>query len=159
MPHGLGHFLGIDTHDCGGYPTVCTAPTLSPSLRHFILNRVLKGSWNLESAAFVLLGCCKLACSSPSNLASTSSKPSYFPPSRYTHYNIPSHSLTPHTTQDEIKSKFLNEERIRQFLGFGGVRLEDDVVVTSTGAENYTICPRTVEEVEACMAGKPWQKQ
>ncbi len=39
---------------------------------------------------------------------------------------------------------------------FGGVRLEDDIVVTETGYENLTKCPRSVEEVESVMAGGPW---
>lgn len=38
----------------------------------------------------------------------------------------------------------------------GGVRIEDDVLVTATGAESLCDVPRTVEEVEAVMAGAPW---
>ena len=50
----------------------------------------------------------------------------------------------------------LNEEMVQQFRGFGGVRLEDVVVVTDSGCVNYTLCPRTIEEVEQVMNKGKW---
>ena len=49
--------------------------------------------------------------------------------------------------------RFMVPERINEFRGTGGVRIEDDIIVTETGAELMSIVPRTVEEVEAWMAG------
>lgn len=40
MPHGLGHFLGIDTHDCGGYPAGVERSTLA-GFRSLRTGRVL----------------------------------------------------------------------------------------------------------------------
>jgi Xaa-Pro dipeptidase len=54
--------------------------------------------------------------------------------------------------QDPEKSKFLVAEKIQQFRNFGGVRLEDDVIVTKDGIENMTQIPRTVQEIEEWMA-------
>mmetsp|Transcript_14332 Transcript_14332/g.16673 ORF Transcript_14332/g.16673 Transcript_14332/m.16673 type:complete len:106 (-) Transcript_14332:969-1286(-) len=52
--------------------------------------------------------------------------------------------------------KYLNEEKVRSLLSFGGVRLEDVVAITKDGFENYTICPRTINEVEMVMSGGKW---
>ena len=51
---------------------------------------------------------------------------------------------------------FIVEARLADFRNFGGVRLEDVVVVTASGIDNYTLCPRTVAEIEGVMAGGAW---
>lgn len=45
--------------------------------------------------------------------------------------------------KDPEQSKFLVAEKIRQFEHFGGVRIEDDVLITKDGVENFAIVPRT----------------
>lgn len=57
---------------------------------------------------------------------------------------------------DATQAPLLVPEALARFAGFGGVRLEDDIVVTHDGMENLTLCPRSAKEVEAVMAGAPW---
>merc|ERR1712058_131057 len=54
---------------------------------------------------------------------------------------------------DPELSRFIVEDRINAYRGTGGVRIEDDVIITSDGAELMSIVPRTVEEIESWMAG------
>jgi Xaa-Pro dipeptidase len=59
--------------------------------------------------------------------------------------------------QDPVQSKFLVRDALMCFMAFGGVRLEDNVVVTETGSDSLTDVPRLVEDVEAVMAGQQWK--
>ena len=63
-------------------------------------------------------------------------------------------TLLDKAAQDPHQSQFLNFDVINRFRKFGGVRIEDDVIVTEDGIENMTTAPRTVADIEAWMAQK-----
>ena len=62
---------------------------------------------------------------------------------------------------DPSQSCFINKDMLETLRGFGGVRIEDDIIVTSSGAELLTDVPRTVDEIEEWMqnGNKTWGKK
>ena len=53
---------------------------------------------------------------------------------------------------DPILSQYINKDELEKYRGFGGVRIEDDVMINEDSVESYQMeLPRTVEEIEAYM--------
>jgi Xaa-Pro dipeptidase len=122
MPHGLGHLIGCDTHDVGGY--IEGTPERSEQ----------RGTKKLRTARVLEKGMCL-----------TNEPGCYF-------IDV----LLDDAINDSVLGKYMDPEVIDRFRNTGGVRLEDVVVVTETGVENLTTCPRTVEEVESVLNGGQW---
>jgi Xaa-Pro dipeptidase len=135
MPHGLGHFLGIDTHDVGGYPEGVTR-SQEPGLKSLRSGRILEPGMVLT----VEPGTLSLFLHLFLSLNTLKKKGIYFVP-----------AILEPALKDPAKSKFLNASKVQQFMRFGGVRLEDDVIVTKEGIENMTQVPRSVAEIEEIM--------
>lgn len=117
MPHGLGHLLGIDVHDCGGYIKGTPDRPVEPWRKSLRTARILEQNMVLT----VEPGC-------------------YF-----------IDHLLDKALADETKKKFLVQDVINELRGFGGVRIEDDVLVTERGCEIFGSLPRTVQEIESFM--------
>ncbi len=118
FPHGLGHFLGLDTHDVGGY-LKGVEPIDRPGLRF------LRARRTLEKGMVITI------------------EPGL--------YMIP--ALLEPAFKDKTNKPFLNESKLRKLLGFGGIRIEDNLVITETGYENMTPVPKSRERIEEVMAG------
>lgn len=125
MPHGLGHQLGLDTHDMEdlgeeyvGYNDQTERSQLfgMSSLR---MGKKLKEGHVLTVEPGI--------------------------------YFIP--QLIAKWKNDRINYSFLNYAKIEEFSGFGGVRLEDNVLVTAKGCRllGKKRIPITVEDVEEAM--------
>lgn len=118
MPHGLGHFMGLDTHDVGGRP---------------------KGHAVQTRDGYRSLRCCLPL---RAGMVITVEPGVYF-----NDFSLDK------ALADPDQARFIDAVVLERFRGFGGVRIEDDVLVTDDGIDNFTVCPRTVDDVEAVMNG------
>ena len=118
FPHGLGHFLGLDTHDVGGFPKGVERFE-RPGLRFLRARRELLAGMVITVEPGI--------------------------------YFIP--ALLKPALEDGEKSAFLNAVNIEKLYDFGGVRIEDNLIITENGIENLTDVPKEIKEIEDIMRG------
>lgn len=127
FPHGLGHMMGIDVHDMEdlGENNVGYDDEISRS--------------DQFGTAYVRLGR-KLQ----EGFVVTVEPGIYFIP-----------ALLEKWRSEMINSAFINFDKVAEYIGFGGVRLEDDILITSKGCRllGSKRIPITVEEVEKTFLG------
>ena len=119
MPHGLGHLIGLDVHDAGGYLSFTPERSKEKGLNCLRTARYLEKDMILSVEPGI--------------------------------YFIP--YLLEKGFKDENISKYFVPDEIKKYYDFGGVRIEDDILVTDEGCTNLTAgLPRTVDEIEKTMA-------
>ncbi len=122
FPHGLGHMLGLDVHDMEG---------LGENLVGY--SETIKRSEQF-GLAYLRMG--------------RELEPGFVITNEPGCYFIP--ALIQQWKSEKKLEQFINYSEVDSYLGFGGVRIEDDVLITETGSRVIgSPIPKTVEEVEA----------
>jgi len=124
MPHGLGHMMGLDVHDMEGLGE----------------NYVGYGDEIKRSEQFGLAGL-RLARTLQPGFVFTIEPGCYFIP-----------KLIDRWKSEGKFTDFINFDKLEEFKDFGGIRIEDDILVTKDG---YKVLgkpiPKTIQEVEQTM--------
>ncbi|KAH1395530.1 hypothetical protein KXW21_007631 [Aspergillus fumigatus] len=115
FPHGLGHYLGMDTHDTGGNPNYADKDTMFRYLR--VRGRLPAGSViTVEPGVYF----CRFI-------------------------------IEPYIKSPE-SNKYIDTNVLDRYWRVGGVRIEDNVLVTKDGYDNLTTAPKAVDELERLAA-------
>ncbi len=127
MPHGLGHGLGMDVHDCENigersfdFSEIAERAAESGTC-------IYRKEWRLREGSVI-----------------TDEPGLYFIP-----------ALIDQSRKDGLYTGIVNYDKLDSLRDFGGIRIEDDLLITATG--NTVMggdkkIPSSVEEIEAFMA-------
>ena len=127
-PHGLGHHLGLDVHDTLGVPILKYRTEDCPPVL------------NLATA---LAPCRPEQPPLEEGMVITIEPGIYF--SRY--------ELERAYLSSPIHSKFIDKDVLDKYWAVGGVRIEDNLLITENGHENLTTAPKGEEALELIRQG------
>lgn len=122
LPHGLGHMMGLDVHDMEN------------------LGQIYVG-YNNETRPIEQFGTSSLR-------MGRKLQPGFVVTDEPGIYFIP--ELVAKWKREHINEQFINFDKVEKYLDFGGIRIEDDILVTENGARRLgkTRVPATIEDVE-----------
>jgi len=127
MPHGLGHQMGFDVHDMEG-----------------LGENYVGYDENTKRATSFGTAYLRLGKELKSGIVLTVEPGCYFIP-----------ALIDQWKADNKHAEFINYDLLETYKDFGGIRIEDDILVTESG--NRVLgkpIPKTIAEIEATMANK-----
>ena len=121
MPHGLGHMMGLDVHDMEDLGQIYVGyDDVTRPIDQF-------------GTAYLRMG--------------RKLQPGFVVTNEPGIYFIP--ALIEKWKAENINTDFINFDKLDQYLDFGGIRLEDDILITDTGCEILgERIPITPEEIE-----------
>ena len=124
MPHGLGHMIGLDVHD----------------MEDFGENHV---GYDEQTQRSTIFGHASLRCG-------RELKPGYMLSVEPGIYFIP--QLIDIWENENKFPNYINYSKVREYIGFGGIRIEDDILITENACRVMGMpLPKTVWEVEDLM--------
>ncbi|KAF8245627.1 putative Xaa-Pro aminopeptidase [Wilcoxina mikolae CBS 423.85] len=117
FPHGLGHYLGMDTHDTGGNPDYGDSDKMFCYLRK-------RGPLPVGAVITVEPGIyfCEFI-------------------------------IRPYLS-DPKHARFIDEDVLERYWDVGGVRIEDNILITEDGYENLTTAVKEAEDMERVINGE-----
>ena len=122
FPHGLGHMMGLDVHDM---------ESLGEDIVGYTDDQTRSEQFGLDTL--------RLARPLRSGFVVSVEPGCYFIP-----------PLVERWKSENRHNNFINYDRVEDFLGFGGIRIEDDVLITEDGARVLgPSIPKAIDEVEA----------
>lgn len=122
MPHGLGHMIGLDVHDMEDLD-----------------EKYVGYSEGIERSTQLGLRSLRLAKQLEKGFVITVEPGIYFIP-----------DLIKKWRAEKMFTDFINYEKLENYYDFGGIRIEDDVLITAEGSKILgKRIPKTTDEIEA----------